>query len=161
MGLFDFFKRKKNKVNKITDFQPLLDVISKREKEKVEYKELTEYSYKRIDGEYTFKLGDKVICRSNEADPLMVGELVSLWDNEGKWTNPIPYVKDEQGELWGVMGVMRPYSDELYEELSKLKPLEQWNYFMPDEYKYSEETMNQKEEFYQKRKKALESVFKK
>ena len=159
MGLFDFFKRKKRKVNKIEDFKPLVDVISKNKKK--EHNELTEYTYRGVDGEFKFKLGDKVICRSNEADPLMVGELISLWNNEGKWSKTIPYIKDEQGEIWGIMGVMRPYSDELYEELSKLKPLEQWNYFMPNEYKYSKEAMKRKEEFYQKRKDTLERVFKK
>ena len=158
MGLFDFLKRKKRRVNKISDFEPLLKVITKEPKD--EYVELTEYSYKRVDGHYKFKLGDKVICRSNEPDPLMVGELVSLWDNEGKWTNPIPYVKDEDGKLWGIMGIMRPYSDELYEELSKLKPLEQWNYFLPHEYQYSEETMKRKEEFYNKRKESLNKIYK-
>jgi hypothetical protein len=112
MGLFSFFKRKKKEeVNKIQNFQPLLDLMSN--KKKIVYEEPTEYHYKRTDGEYTFKLGDRVICRSNEADPLLVGELVSLWDNEGKWSNPIPYVKDEDGEIWGVMGIMRPYTDEL------------------------------------------------
>ena len=85
--------------------------------------------------------------------------MVSLWDNEGKWFNPIPYVKDEDGEIWGVMGIMRPYTDELYNKLSKLKPLEQWNYFVPDEYKYSEEVMRRKEEFYQKRKNTLDGIF--
>jgi hypothetical protein len=159
MGLFEFFKRKKRKVNKVENFQPLMDVISKKKKKT--YEEPTEYRYKRTDGEYIFKLGDKLICRSNEPDPLLVGELVSLWDNEGKWPDPIPYVKDEEGEIWGVMGIIRPYSDELYNELSKLKPLEQWNYFVTDKYKYNEEVMEQKEDFYKKRKKSLDRLPKK
>jgi len=49
MGLFSFFKRKKKEeVNKIQNFQPLLDLMSN--KKKIVYKEPTEYHYKRTDG---------------------------------------------------------------------------------------------------------------
>ena len=84
---------------------------------------------------YTFKLGDKVICRSNEPNPLVIGEIVEFWDNDGKWTNCIPYIKDENGKLWGCMGIIRPYSEKLMTELKHLRPLEQWNYFVDEPYK--------------------------
>lgn len=159
MGIFNFFSGRK-KENSIKSFKPLIDVISPKQKEEGK-KELTHYVYKRVDGEFIFNLGDKVICRSNEPDPLLVGELVSLWDNEGKWESPIPYIKDDNGEIWGIMGVMRPYSDDLYNQLIKMSPLEQWNYFVPKEYRYSEQDILKKEESYNRRKKSLDKIFKK
>jgi hypothetical protein len=98
---------------------------------------------------YTFRLGDKVICRSNEPDPLVIGEIVEFWDNDGKWTNCIPYIKDENGKLWGCMGIIRPYSEKLMAELKHLRPLEQWNYFVDEPYKYTPKKMDQKEKRYQ------------
>ena len=98
---------------------------------------------------YTFNLGDRVICRSNEPNPLVIGEIVEFWDNDGKWTNCIPYIQDEKGKLWGCMGILRPYSEELMSEIENLKPLEQWNYFVDEPYKYNPEKMAQKEKRYQ------------
>ena len=37
--------------------------------------------------------------------------------------------------------------------LRPLKPLEQWNYLVPEEARYSEEQMLKKEEFFKKREK--------
>jgi hypothetical protein len=155
MGLFNVFKKKK----KTKDFKDLLDLMSPKEDVKETYKEITEYHYKRTDGEFLFKIGDKVICRSNEADPLLIGEIVSFWDNEGRWTDPIPYVKDSNDNLFGVMGIIRPYSEELLKKLNKMKPLEQWNYFVPQEYQYSKEEMLRKEDLYRKRKEFLDKNF--
>lgn len=117
----------------------------------VVYEELTEY---KIKGEI-FKLGDKVICRSNECDPLMVGIIVEFWDNHGKWDNCIPQVKDDSnGKTWGVMGHIKHYSDELMYILKPMKPLEQWNYLIPEDlkkiYSYSQETMDKKQKLYDK-----------
>jgi len=98
---------------------------------------------------YTLTLGDKVICRSNEPNPLIIGEIVEFWDNDGKWSNCIPHIKDETDKVWGCMGIIRPYSEELMSELKDLKPLEQWNYFVDEPYKYTPEKMDQKEKRYQ------------
>ena len=154
MWLFNVFKKKKKKKT-LEDFKDLLTLMKEFDGSKNTYEEPTEYHYKRTDGEFIFKVGDKVICRSNEADPLLVGYISSFWDNEGKWSTPVPYVKDDNGNFWGVMGIIRHYSDELYQELIKLKPLEQWNYFVPKEIRYTEEEMLSKESYYNKRNKFL------
>jgi hypothetical protein len=152
MGWFKkVFGKKQNEIN-----------VGKEPQKVPEYVPRKSYNYKRMDGEYTLHLGDKVICRSNEADPLMVGNIVEFWDNEGKWGDScIPQVRDiNDGKIWGVMGVIRPYSDKLMEDLKDLKPLEQWNYFIPDEHKdfrYDEETMKRKEESYKRRQNVQET----
>lgn len=158
MKFFNFFKKSNKKKKNIEDYQPLIDLIQPKKEEPVTYKELNQYHYKRFDGDYIFKIGDKVICRSNEPDPLIVGEIESFWDNQGKWSEPIPYIKDENGKSWGIMGIIRPYSDKLCDKLIKMKPLEQWNYFVPKEYKYTEEEMVKKETAYQKRKEFLNKI---
>ena len=115
----------------------------------IEYEEITEYEIKGV----VYKLGDRVICRSNECDPLMVGTIISFWDNEGKWSNAIPQVKDDlDGKIYGVMGTVVHYNDELMETLKPMRMLEQWNHLLPDNvkemYSYTEEQMNKKEKQY-------------
>lgn len=117
-------------------------------------KVLDEYTIQGI----TFMLGDKVLTKSNECDPYMVGEIVEFWNNDGKWTNCIPYVKDSNGDIWGVMGIIKPYSEELENEIKDLRPLEQWNYFVDDVYKFSEEEMVIKESKYEQLKKNKEKL---
>lgn len=105
---------------------------------------------------HTFKLGDKVICRSNEPYPLMVGKIVEFWDNQGKWTQTVPVVRNNRnGKKFNVHGVVKPYSDELMDTLRPMKPLEQWNYFVPEDVRYTEEEMKRKEEAFEKREKFL------
>jgi hypothetical protein len=145
------FSRKKKSIE---DMKPLINLIEDKSKPlrnstpKYQFKE--EY---QIKGQ-NFKLGDKVIGRSNECDPLLIGEIVEFWDNDGKWSTCIPYVKDENGDVWGNMGHLVHYSDELYEKIKDLKPLEQWNYFLPEDspYKYTEEVMERKQKAYEARK---------
>lgn len=133
-------------------------VIPQNREENQEVKVLKTYVYNRVDGTFTFNLGDKVICRSNECDPLLIGEIVEFWDNDGKWSTCIPQVKGENGEIYGVMGIMRHYSEELMEELEPLRPLEQWNYFIPDEkYHFDKESIERKEKEYEIRNKSLVS----
>jgi hypothetical protein len=125
---------------------------------KVVYEELKYYTIKGI----KYNLGDKVICRSNECDPLTVGTIIEFWDNEGKWSSCIPQVKDEDGKVWGIMGTIVHYTDELHEILKPMRPLEQWNYLLPDNvkemYSYTEEEMDRKEEKYKKLQKNKESL---
>lgn len=107
----------------------------------------------------TYTLGDRVICRSNEPDPLLIGEIVEFWDNDGKWSDCIPQVRSESdGLIYGIMGIIKPYSEGLMNELSGLRPLEQWNYFVDEPYKYSEEDIIRKEKSYKARQKWKETA---
>lgn len=159
MKITNWFKnpfKRKIKINK-EDSEAfgkiILDVKNKQQgvkKEKIKQKE----SY-QID-EYTFKIGDKVICRTNEPYPLLVGKIVEFWDNEGKWDKSIPVVRNTRtGKKFNVHGIIRPYSNELLNVLKPMKPLEQWNYFVPQEVRYTEEEMKRKEESFNKREKFL------
>lgn len=105
---------------------------------------------------HKFKIGDKVICRSNEPYPLMVGKIIEFWDNEGKWEQVVPVVRNNRtGKKFNVHGVVRPFSHELMDTLRPMKPLEQWNYFVPEDVRYTEEQMRLKEEAFEKREKFL------
>jgi hypothetical protein len=109
---------------------------------KVKHVPIKKYEYQGT----VFNIGDKVICRSNEPHPLWVGEIVEFWDNEGKWETATPRVKnDRTGKVWGVNGVIKPYSKELMSILKPLKPLEQWNSLVPVEVRYTEEEIKRKE----------------
>jgi len=111
-------------------------------KEKVKYiKIIDEYEK---DGNL-FKLGDKVLTKSNECDTYVVGKIVSFYNNSGKWAEPVPYVESDKGYVSSVVGVLKPYSEQLENSIKNLKPLEQWNYFVDDIYKYSEDEMVKKE----------------
>ena len=91
------------------------------------------------------KIGDKVICRSNEPYPIMVGKIIEFWDNEGKWETVVPVVKNNRtGKKFNVHGIVKPYSEELMDTLRPMKPLEQWNYFVPEDVRYTEEEMKRK-----------------
>ncbi len=148
--LYDKYIRKKGKEektrNSITRLNNALNVPKDIE---VVYEEITEYKIK----DHLYKLGDKVIARSNECDPLTIGIIVEFWNNNGKWDNCIPQIKDEvDGTIWSHMGQLKPYSDELLEILKPMRPLEQWNYLLPDNvkemYSYSKEDMDRKEKQY-------------
>lgn len=150
MGWRNFFKRKSKK-DKLKDLEPLIKLVEDRQK--TNDKTLPKKEEYEIRG-HLFKLGDKVICRSNECDPLLVGEIVEFWDNNGKWTNCIPYVKDEKGVIFGVVGIIKPYSEKLMSEIENLRPLEQYNYFLPENspHRYTEKDMDRKDKAYKNRK---------
>jgi hypothetical protein len=148
--LYDKFVRKKGKQKKTEDSLIKLNNALRPSKDiEVVYEEINEHKIKGV----IYKLGDKVICRSNECDPLMVGSIIEWWDNNGKWTNPIPQIKDDlDGQVWTHMGTIVHYTDELFNTLKPMRPLEQWNYLLPDNvkeiYSYSEGDMDRKEKQY-------------
>lgn len=130
----------------------VLDKKNANQPKKKKYNSKTEYE---IAGR-TYKIGDKVICRSNEPHPLWVGKIVEFWDNKGKWETAVPRVRNiRTGKIWGVNGIIKPYSEDLMSSLRPLKPLEQWNFLAPEEAKYTEEEMTKKEELFKKREKIL------
>jgi hypothetical protein len=80
-----------------------------------------------------YKIGDKVICKSNEPDEYFVGIIVEFWTNKGKFSNPTPIVKDlETMKDWMVMGIVIHYNEELTKILDDLLPIEQYNYLIKD-----------------------------
>jgi len=148
--LINKFRKKKDSNGRIKKLTELNQTLYPVDNLKVVYEEITTYTSKG----YTYKLGDKVIARSNECDPLTIGTIVEFWDNKGKWSNPIPQIKDEvDGKVLCHFGQLKPYSDELLEILKPMRPLEQWNYLLPDnmkEYSYPEKDMDRKEKQYKR-----------
>jgi len=105
---------------------------------------------------HTFKVGDKVICRTNEPYPLLVGKIVEFWNNNGKWEKAVPVIRNiSNGKKFNAHGVIKPYSEELLNTLKPMKALEQWNYLVPEEVRYTEEEIKKKEESFKKREKFL------
>jgi hypothetical protein len=90
-----------------------------------EYVEPTEYIKLGV----TYKVGDRIICRSNEPGQLDIGVIISMFDNDGKWHDPIPVYKSEitDKEYLG-MGIIRHYSKFLVSLLKDMSDLEQWNF---------------------------------
>ena len=153
--MFKWFKRKrKSREEKMEALNPLIELLtSKKTSEDEAVFRLKTYEKDGV----TFKLGDKVMVRSNECGPLLVGNIVEFWDNNGKWSECIPQIVDSNDNVWGVMGIMKHYSDELHNDIKDLRPLEQWNYFLPGDspFTYTEEGMTKKEDAYKKREKVL------
>ena len=83
-------------------------------------------------GEVTIKTGMRVIVRGNEPDPLMICKVTgftTLGGKVGGGDSAFPVIEDEaDGKEYFSMGIVVPYSDELFEELKDLQPIEQWNY---------------------------------
>lgn len=148
-----WFKRK-SREEKMRELNPLIDLLTSRKvsEEEAVFK-LKTYEKNGT----TFKLGDKVLVRSNECGPLLIGNIVEFWDNGGKWSDCIPQIVDSNGNVWGAMGIMKLYTDELYNKIKDFRSLEQWNYFLPSDspLKYSEESMVKKEEAHKKREKVF------
>ena len=145
--------RKKSTKNP-DDVKPLINLIKKEVKEeKKSNKKITTYEYQGN----TYKIGDRVICRSNEPHPFWIGKIVEFWDNNGKWSTAVPRVRNlRSGKVWSVNGIIRPMTKELVDTLKTMKPLEQWNYLAPEEAKYTESEMKIKEENFSKRHKLEE-----
>jgi hypothetical protein len=75
--------------------------------------------------EVNYPTGSRVIVRSNNDEPLMIGT-IEKWEEIGG--TKVPVIKDEEtGKNFFVMGVIRHYHDLLLEALNKLTPYEQWN----------------------------------
>ena len=72
-------------------------------------------------------IGTKVMCRSNENEPLMVG-ILKGFDMFPNFS--VAVVEDENGKSWGVMGEIWPYDEEVYQFLSKLSPEKQYEFIV-------------------------------
>ncbi len=157
MDIIKFFKDKlkKKEVNFNDNFDTKIESVKNQTKEKKEKKPFETLKEYEIDGDL-FKVGDKVICRTNEPYPLIIGKIIEFWNKEGKWEKAIPVVRNlSNGKKFNVHGIVKPYSEELLNTLKPMKPLEQWNYFVPEEVRYTEEEILKKEEAFKKREKFL------
>lgn len=73
--------------------------------------------------------GKRVIVRSNEDVPLLIGKVIRYEDFDGKAFEPIPVVVSEEDEReYLCMGIVVEYSDKLFNELEGMKPKEQWEF---------------------------------
>lgn len=147
MKIIDWFKKPFKKKFKVSEEskEALAKIIVDKKNPPKKKKKGSKKTYE-ING-VTYTVGDKVICRSSEPHPLWYGKIVEFWDNEGKWENATPRVRNNRnGKVWGVNGIIKPYSEELMNSLKVLKPLEQWNHLVPEEIRFTEEEMLRKEE---------------
>lgn len=81
----------------------------------------------------TFKLGDIVLARGNEPEPLLKGEIIAfdyVGSNPGRFSSPVPIIKINEEKTIMCMGIMKLYTYELFDFLSKMTPMEQWNYLV-------------------------------
>ena len=74
-------------------------------------------------------VGARVICRSNENDPLWVGTLV-CFQEVSQAKNQIPVVVDDNGKEWLIMGIVIPYNEKILAEVKDMAPKEQWDYMV-------------------------------
>jgi len=74
------------------------------------------------------KIGQRVIVRSNEDEPLLIGKIVGFDDFGGKSASSFPIVEHEgDGTHYVVMGIVRLWSKETEEFLQQFTPQEQWD----------------------------------
>lgn len=75
-----------------------------------------------------YKIGDKVIVRSNEPEPYIIGTLIR-YEEIGRDLSQIEIVKcSETSDEYWCGGIIKLYSKELKETLDKMPFIEQWNY---------------------------------
>jgi hypothetical protein len=70
-----------------------------------------------------FPVGQRLIVRSNEDGPLLIGS-VSRHDRIGM--SHVPVLKDDAGKEFLCLGAMSYYTEERHQALMKLNPREQW-----------------------------------
>ncbi len=75
------------------------------------------------------KIGDKVIVRSNEPEPLVIGYIREFFTNGERWTTPLIVVSDGTRD-YSTLGHVRKYEEDLHVCLNMVKPIEQWNYLV-------------------------------
>lgn len=87
------------------------------------------------DQEIVLEIGMRVLNRSNEPDDLMICKIIGFEDFGGKvhgGGGAFPIIVDEKdSKEYVTMGIVIPYSDELYNKLIKMKSIEQYNYLSP------------------------------
>ena len=91
--------------------------------------ENTEFYYDEV-FKHLFLIGDRVIVRRNEPDPLMIGKLVRV-ELVSKGKCPMPIVQDEKdGKEYLCFSLIKPYDVNLFAKLSEMQSIEQYNYLL-------------------------------
>lgn len=72
-------------------------------------------------------IGRRVVCRSNEPEPYLVGELVGFAPVSAAGT-PVPVVRTDDGRELLAMGIVLPHSDELASAMDAMDPRRQWEW---------------------------------
>ena len=126
--------------NYLKEENKLLGSIIKKQEELIEH-----FKKAKVDTKKVCLLGAKVICRSNEVEPLLIGIVVGFQEA----TNDcLPIVSElESKKKYVVWGIVRPYNEDLLRYLNTLTPAQQWKYLAPDSlYQMSEDKKEQHEE---------------
>jgi hypothetical protein len=93
-----------------------------------DYKRQSEYVDRTLNRVRVSMINVRVIVRSNESDPLLIGKVIN-YIPLSKSENLFPLVLPEgQKDPVIAMGAMVPYTDEMMEKLEPLSAKEQWDY---------------------------------
>ena len=69
-------------------------------------------------------IGDRVLVRSNEADPVLVGTFIRF-----EYKGQIPVIKSEvTGEEFLCMGIVMPFDQKIYEQLATMNGKDGWRW---------------------------------
>lgn len=77
-----------------------------------------------------FRIGECVIVRNNENDPLWKGIVVGYFIQKYACHDHLPFVMDANGKVFFVMSAVFPYSDMLWNILQDMSNQEQWDYLL-------------------------------
>jgi len=72
--------------------------------------------------------GIKVMVRSNNDEPLMIGTLLRYEIHPSG--TAMPFVKDEKGKTWVCMSIVLPYNKDVVKNIEGKTPKDQWEYFV-------------------------------
>lgn len=111
----------------------------------IEVNEITETD--KFGNSYKLKVGMKVI-NIGEGEDMMIAEIEKFDDMDGK-TTVVPFIKCLKSKsVYFTFGIVVPYSDELYDLLKILDPIERWNLLCRDHCQI-EERNNKKYQTYE------------
>lgn len=82
--------------------------------------------YKEKKQVYNYPVGSKVISRSNENEPYLIG-VISSYIRITKENDLVPVINFGEDKEYVCFSIIRHYSEELCKILDKLSPKEQWN----------------------------------
>lgn len=119
--------------------------LRKNYSKNVEVNEITEFD--KFGHQYSLKKGMKVL-NIGEDENLIIAQIEKFDDMNGK-SSIVPHIKClDTGNQYLSFGIVVPYSDELYDLLKILDPIERWNLLCRDHCQI-EERNNKKYQTYE------------